>query len=186
MVVGQFGSTEDVSGVATGSMLLQTATMIVTGLSMGVTISVGEKIGMRKPREAGQAIGSGICLFAVFAVVMTGTLVGGAGILAGLLHAPEEAFGQTVAYIRICGSGSLFIVAYNLLGAVFRGIGDSKTPFVTVSIACVINIVGDLVLVAGFGMGAAGAALATVAAQTFSVLISFVIIRRKERCRLNF
>lgn len=50
LVVGQFGSTEDVSGVATGSMLLQTATMIVTGLSMGVTISVGEKIGMRKPR----------------------------------------------------------------------------------------------------------------------------------------
>ena len=132
LVVGQFGSTEDVSGVATGSMLLQTATMIVTGLSMGVTISVGEKIGMRKPREAGQAIGSGICLFAVFAVVMTGALVGGAGILAGLLHAPEEAFGQTVAYIRICGSGSLFIVAYNLLGAVFRGIGDPKTPFVTV------------------------------------------------------
>ena len=101
LVVGRFGSTEDVSGVATGSMLLQTATMIVTGLSMGVTISVGEKIGMRKPREAGQAIGSGICLFAVFAVVMTGALVGGAGILAGLLHAPEEAFGQTVAYIRI-------------------------------------------------------------------------------------
>lgn len=180
LVVGQFAQTPDVSGVATGSMLLQTITMIITGLAMGITILVGENIGKREPERAGRAIGGGICLFAVFAVLLTALMVGGAEVLARLLHAPEAAFSHTVTYIRICGAGSLFIVAYNVLGAVFRGIGDAKTPLLTVSIACVINIVGDLLLVAVFHMGAAGAAVATVAAQAISVLISIVIIRKKS------
>lgn len=178
LVVGQFAETADVSGVATGSMLLSTVTMIITGLSMGITILVGEKIGRGEPEEAGRAIGGGICLLAVFAMLLTAVLMGGAEVLAGLLHAPEEAFAQTAMYIRICGAGSVFIVAYNMLGAVFRGIGDSKTPLITVMIACVVNIAGDLLLVAVFHMGTAGAALATVAAQAVSVVISLFIIRK--------
>lgn len=142
LVVGQFAQTADVSGVATGSMLLQTVTMVVTGLSMGITILVGERIGRREPEDAGRAIGGGICLFACFAVLLTAVLVGGAEVLARLMHAPEHAFHQTVLYIRICGAGSLFIVAYNVLGSIFRGIGDSRTPLLTVAIACVINIFG--------------------------------------------
>lgn len=180
LVVGQFSHTADVSGVATGSMLLQTVTMIITGMTMGITILVGEKIGEKRPKEAGDAIGGGICLFAVFAVVLTVILVGGAEQIAYLMHAPEQAFYQTVVYIRICGAGAVFIVAYNVLGGVFRGIGDSKTPLLTVIIACVVNIVGDLLLVAVFGMGAAGAALATVAAQGISVFLSFLIIKGKK------
>lgn len=179
LVVGQFASTADVSGVATGSMLLQTMTMIVTGLAMGITVVVGERIGRREPVQAGRAIGSGICLFGVCAVFLTAVMAGGAEPLSVLMHAPEEALSQTAAYVRICGAGSVFIVAYNVLGAVFRGIGDSKTPLFTVAVACVINIAGDLLLVAGFHMGAAGAALATVAAQAISVLLSFGLIRKK-------
>ena len=137
LVGGQFAQTADVSGVATGSMLLQTVTMVVTGLSMGITILVGERIGRREPEDAGRAIGGGICLFACFAVLLTAVLVGGAEVLARLMHAPEHAFHQTVLYIRICGAGSLFIVAYNVLGSIFRGIGDSRTPLLTVAIACV-------------------------------------------------
>ena len=169
LVVGQFAQTADVSGVATGSMLLQTVTMVVTGLSMGITILVGERIGRREPEDAGRAIGGGICLFACFAVLLTAVLVGGAEVLARLMHAPEHAFHQTVLYIRICGAGSLFIVAYNVLGSIFRGIGDSRTPLLTVAIACVINIFGDLLLVAGFHMGAAGAALAAARGVALAV-----------------
>ncbi|MGI6054507.1 MAG: MATE family efflux transporter [Clostridium sp.] len=180
LVVGQFAATEDVSGVATGSMLLHAATMIVMGLTMGITVAVGERIGRGRPGEAGQAIGSGICLFGVFAVLMTAVIGGGAEFLAGFLHAPEAAFSQTVEYVRICGLGSVFIVAYNVLGSVFRGIGDSKTPLFTVTIACAVNIAGDLLFVACFGMGAAGAALATVAAQAVSVLISLLVIRKRQ------
>ena len=180
LVVGQFASTADVSGVATGSMLLSTVTMIITGLSMGITILVGERIGSQRPKEAGRAIGSGICLFIVFGVLLTLLMIGGAGFLANALHAPAEAFDQTCHYIAICGGGSLFIIAYNVLGAVFRGTGDSKTPLLTVMIACVVNICGDLLLVAVFHMGAAGAAIATVAAQAVSVIISLAVIRKRQ------
>ena len=132
-------------------------------------------------------IGGGICLFAVFGVLLTVVLLAGAEPLARLLHAPEEAFAETVEYIRICGGGSLFIVAYNVLGAVFRGIGDARTPLFTVMLACVINIGGDLLLVEGFHLGAAGAALATVAAQAVSVVVSLAVIRRrKDRLPFHF
>ncbi len=179
LIVGQFGETVDVSGVATGSMLLQTLTMVTIGLAMGITILVGERVGRRDAAAAGRAIGSGVCLFAVFAVVLTILMVGGAELWAKLLHAPTEAFSQTVDYIRICGLGSVFIVAYNVLGAIFRGAGDAKTPLLTVIIACIVNIFGDLLLVAVFDFGAAGAAWATVAAQGISVLVSLVLIKKK-------
>ena len=137
--------------------------------------------------EYDDAIGGGICLFAVFGVLLMVVLLAGAETLARLLHAPEEAFAETVEYIRICGGGSLFIVAYNVLGAVFRGIGDARTPLFTVMLACVINIGGDLLLVEGFHLGAAGAALATVAAQAVSVVVSLAVIRRrKDRLPFHF
>jgi len=180
LVVGQFAETPDVSGVATGSTVMQTVTNVVVGLAMGITILAGQKIGEREPEKAGRAVGAGICLFAVFGVVLTGFMAGGAELVARLMHAPTEAFEQTVSYIRICGLGSVFIVAYNVLGSIFRGVGDSKTPLVTVAIACVLNIVGDLIFVAVFHMGAAGAALATVIAQALSVVASIVIIRKKK------
>lgn len=180
LVVGQFAQTADVSGVATGSMLLQTVTGLIIGLAMGITILVGKKIGEGNSREAGQAVGSGICIFAVFAVILTVFLTVGANLLAKAMQAPEEAFAQTAGYIRICGAGIVFIVGYNVLGSIFRGIGDSKTPLVTVIIACISNIVLDLLFVAGFGMGASGAALATTISQGISVAASLVIIRRKQ------
>ncbi len=95
------------------------------------------------------------------------------------MNAPEEAFEQTSRYIAICGAGSLMIVAYNVLGSIMRGLGDSNTPLITVAIASVYNIAGDLLLVAVFHMGAAGAALATVSSQTISVLISLLILSRR-------
>ncbi len=179
LIVGKFADTEDVSGVATGSMLLSTVTMIITGLAMGITVLVGEKIGMKKPDEAGKAIGAGISLFFVFAVILTFAMTAGSDFLAKILNAPEEAVSQTSSYIFICGAGSAFIVAYNILGAIFRGIGDSKTPLMTVAIACTVNIAGDMVLVAVFDMGTIGAAIATVFAQAVSVFISFVVIVKR-------
>lgn len=100
--------------------------------------------------------------------------------LAKAMHAPKEAFEQTSNYIKICGIGTVFITAYNVIGAIFRGIGDSKTPLITVVIACIINIVGDLILVAVFNMGASGAAIATVSAQAISVFVSFYFISKKQ------
>jgi len=179
LVVGQFAAAEDVSAVSTGSQIMHSITTVITGLAMGLTVLVGQRIGEKRPELAGAAIGNGICLFGAMAVALTIVMVFGSEVAATIMHAPEEAFSQTVDYIRICSAGTIFIVAYNLLGSIFRGIGDSKMPLITVAIACVINIVGDLFFVAGMQMGAAGAALATVLAQAVSVVLSLLIIRRR-------
>ena len=183
LIVGQFGgSLADVyvSAVSTGSQVMQTVTIVITGLSMGLTVFVGTRIGAGQLREAGRIIGSGIWLFGIIAAAVTMVMVFTAPWMAQTMHAPEAAFDQTVSYITICSAGAVFIVAYNLVGSVFRGTGDSRMPLVTVAIACVLNIAGDLLLVAGFHMGAAGAAIATVFAQAASVLLSLLIIRRRS------
>lgn len=180
LVVGKFASTTDVSAVATGSMLMQSITTVLTSLAMGITILLGKKIGEQKQEEAGKVIGAGVALFAIIAVICTVVFVGGASFFAGVLHAPKDAFERTVAYVRICSSGILFIIAFNILGSIFRGLGDSKMPLITVAIACVANIGLDLLLVEGAKMGAAGAAIATVAAQAISVICSFIVIRKRQ------
>ena len=180
LIVGKFADSVHVSAVATGSQIMFTLTNLVASFSMGATILLGQKIGQGRGEESGRIIGTGILLFAAIALVFTAAVPLLAVQAARIMRAPEEAFGETVAYIRICGLGSVFIIAYNRIGSIFRGIGDSRTPLLTVLIASGINIVGDLALVAGLRMGTKGAALATVFAQALSVLFSFLIIRRKK------
>lgn len=100
--------------------------------------------------------------------------------LAVLMQAPQEAISLTTVYVRICGGGIFFIVAYNVLAAIFRGLGDSRSPLIFVAVACVVNIIGDLILVAGFHLDAAGAAIATVAAQAVSVVLAIVLLKKKD------
>lgn len=183
LIVGQFGGENAdvfVSAVSTGSQIMMTLTVVITGLAMGLTVYVGEKIGAGKRDEAGEIIGSGITLFGVISLVLTVLMVAFSSSLASVMHAPEEAFENTVLYVAICSAGTLCIVAYNLIGSIFRGTGDSKIPLITVAIACVLNIVGDFLLVAVLGLGASGAAIATVFAQAMSVVISLFIIRKRS------
>lgn len=180
LVVGQFGTAVDVSAVATGSQVMHTVMMLVNGLAMGVTILLGQKIGEKKADEAGDVIGGSIIMFAILAIFLTVLMVVFAAPLSSLLQAPPEAFDKTVGYVRICSAGAIFIVAYNAIGSIFRGLGDSKTPLITVAVACVVNILGDLLFVAAFHMAAAGAALATIMAQGVSVVLSLLLVRRQE------
>lgn len=179
-VVGTFASSVDVSAVSTGSQIMMTLTNLVSSFAMGTTILLGQQIGSGKRKEGGQTVGSAIALFAVIAVIMSALLVLFARQISAVMNAPAEAFDKTAGYVRICGGGMIVIVAYNLIGCIFRGLGDSRTPLITVAIACVCNIAGDLILCAGFKMGTEGAAIATVFAQVVSVIVSFFIIRRKE------
>lgn len=180
LIIGKFGLASDISAVSTGSQIMQTVTVVITGLSMGITILAGQKIGEKLPEQAGEAVGSGICLFILLGIATSILMAAFAQPVSVLMKAPDEAFAQTVSYVRICGAGGIFIVAYNILGSIFRGIGDSKMPLITVAIACVLNIAGDLLFIAVFQMGVAGAAIATVAAQAISVVISYFIIRRRQ------
>ena len=192
MIVGQFAQSLDVSAVSTGSQMMMTITNLVTSFAMGTTILLGQRIGEGRGREGGTVVGASICLFGAIALALTALVPILSRPLGRLMNAPREAFDATAAYIRICGLGSVFIIAYNLIGSIFRGIGDSKTPLMTVLIACACNIAGDLLMVAVFGLGAAGAAMATVLAQAVSVGISLLVLRKKalpfqlERSHVRF
>lgn len=180
MIVGQFGTTTGLSGISTGSNIMNMATFVVAGLAMAVTVQISKYIGMQKQERIGRLIGCTIALFSSISIVLSVVLIVLARPLAQLMQAPAEALDLTVQYIRICGTGFLLITAYNTISSVFRGLGDSKSPLLFVFIACVVNIIGDLVLVAGCNMNVAGAAIATVAAQGVSVILSVFIIRKKE------
>ena len=179
LVVGQFGSAADVSAVSTGSQLMHTITVFITGLSMGTTILLGQSIGAGEHKKTGDIIGAAIWLFGILGAVITILVPLFSSPLCRLMQTPAEAFDRTVQYVSICAGGALFIVAYNVLGSVFRGMGDAKTPLLAVGIACAVNIAGDLLFVAVFNMAAAGAALATVLAQAVSVVLCVLIIRKK-------
>lgn len=190
LVVGQFADASHVSAVSTGSWLMQLITSFVVGIAMGTTILLGRRLGEGKPEEAGRIIGASTVLFAVIGIVITALMEFFAVPIAGIMQTPPEAFEATVMYVRICSAGSVFIVAYNVLGSIFRGIGNSRMPLITVAIACVFNIAGDLLLVGVFHIATAGAAIATVLAQALSVVISLWIIRRQPLpftiCRKDF
>lgn len=180
LVVGQFGTTAGISGVSTGSSIVNLVTFTITGLSMGVTVVMGRYFGEKKEEKVGKVVGGAIFLFFILAVVLASFMLIFARPLALLMQAPEEAIDLTVLYVRICGGGIFFIIAYNVISSISRGIGDSKMPLVFVGIACVVNILGDLLFIAVFHWNVAGAALATVLAQAVSVILSVIIIKKRN------
>lgn len=144
LVVGRFGTTEGLSAVSTGSQVLNLVTFVITQFAMGVTVLIARYIGEKKPEQIGALIGGAIVVFTMISVVLFIVMIVFSRQIAVIMQAPKEAVGLTSVYVKICGSGIFFIVAYNLLSAIFRGLGDSKSPLIFVAVACVINIVGDL------------------------------------------
>ncbi len=180
LVVGQFADASGVAAVSTGSTIMQTVTLIISGLTMGATILIGRKIGEQAYDQIGRIIGAAVAMFTVLALVLTAVSLLLADQFTAWMKVPQQAVSQCVDYVTICSLGTIFIVFYNVISGIFRGIGNSKLPLIFVFIACVVNIVGDVVLVAGFHLGAAGAAAATIAAQAVSVVLSLVIIQRTK------
>ena len=191
IIIGHFGSTAGLSGVSTGSSVLNLVTLVVTWLSMGVTVLIGRYLGEANREKIGPLLGGTAVLFSLISALLFVVMFFSARHIAVIMRSPPEAEGLTALYIRICGLGIFFIVAYNVVSAVFRGLGDSRTPMLLVAFACCVNVILDLALVAGFRMDVAGAALATVAAQAASVLLAALLVRRRglpfavRRCDLR-
>lgn len=180
LVVGRFGSTSGLSAVSTGSQVLNLVTFVVIQFAMGITVLIARYLGEKRPEQIGSVIGGAVLVFTCISIGLFILMVCFARPISILMQAPTEAVDLTADYVRICGSGIFFIVAYNLMSAIFRGLGDSKSPLLFVLVACIVNVVGDLVLVAGFHKDAAGAALATVLAQALSVVFAVVLLVKKE------
>lgn len=179
LVVGRFGTTAGISGVSTGSNMINLVIFTIAGLSTAITVLIARYIGERRMEDAGKVIGGAIAFFTALSVVLAVLLLLLARPFAMLMQAPAEALDQTVTYVRICGGGIFFIIAYNVISSVFRGMGNSRLPLIFVAIACVVNIFADLLFVAVFHWDVAGAALATVLAQAVSVVLSLLIIKKE-------
>ncbi|MFI3322535.1 MAG: MATE family efflux transporter [Rikenellaceae bacterium] len=180
LIVGNFSQIQDVSAVSTGSQLINTLTSLCVGFAMGTTIFIGQKKGENREDEIGSIITNSIILFMALAIVIMVLMLLFHDQILSVMNTPEDALNQTSKYIFYSSIGVPMIFAYNVLGSIFRGLGDSKTPLMAVAIACVANIIGDLILVAYFGLGSGGAAIATALAQTISVVVSIYIIKKRS------
>lgn len=180
LVVGRYGDASSISAVGTGSAFMQMVTCVITSLAMGTTVTIGQHIGEKNKRQAGDAVGTSILLFLAVGVFLTVLLEVFAGQIAVLMQVPESAYEKTVSYIRICGGGTLVIISYNVISGILRGVGNAKLPLLFVGIACAVNIVGDVLLIGVFRMDVAGAAIATVSAQFVSVVASLLVLRRQK------
>lgn len=178
LVVGKFGSPDGISAVSTGSNIINLFTFMIAGLTMGVTVLIGRYIGEKRENKIGKMLGGAIALFITMTIALTLFVTLGARLLADIMKAPAKDL--TVQYIIICGCGLVFIFAYNIISGIFRGMGNSRLPLIFVTIACIVNIAGDLLFVAVFEWNVIGAALATVMAQAVSVVLSLIIIKKQK------
>jgi len=192
LVVGHFATSADVSAVSTGSQIMQSYTGIISSLASALTVMLGQALGRKDESAVADTIGGGLILFIIIGAVMSVLALLTANLFTNLMNAPTEAYEMTLQYVRICGGGLVVICLYNLLGSIFRGLGNANTPLLAVAIACVFNIFGDLFFVAVLHMGAAGTAIATVMAQAISVIFCAIMIIksdsglfRKQNLRFN-
>ena len=172
-VVGQYADSAAVSAVAIGSQVMQT----ITGVILGITI--GQYLGAKREKDMAKTVGTIICVFGLFSIVLTIFMTLFTNPIATIMHTPVESLKYTQQYIFICSCGIPFIIGYNAVSGILRGMGDSKTPLYFIAIACVINIAVDIILVDFFKMGAIGAAIATVGAQGISFILAVLFLWKK-------
>ena len=179
-ITGQFYGVDSITAVANGSQVMHMITVILVGLAMGATVIIGRAVGGNRMDDAGKAVRNTVTLFMVLAAALMAVLLCLARPIVILIGTPEEAVAETVQYLIICFLGIPFITAYNITSAIFRGMGDSKSPMYFIAIACAANIGLDYLFLGAWKMGAAGAALGTTLSQTISVVISLAVILRKN------
>lgn len=185
-IVGQFGGVSSTTAVSIGSQIMHMLTVMIVGLAMGATVMIGRCIGAKDYKKASETIGNTATMFMGIAIILMIVLLAAVRPIVSVMSTPAEAVEGTIRYLTICFIGIPFITAYNIISAIFRGMGDSKSPMYFIAIACAANIVLDYVFIGGLHLGPAGAALGTTCAQVISVMISLVmIIRQREKFSLS-
>lgn len=179
-VVGKYCSAESVAAVSTGTQVTQIITSLITGLTLGSTILIGDYMGRKEYEYVKKTIGTTLTIFAAAALVLTVLMLMFERQLLIALKTPQESFSLTMEYVTVCSLGNIFICGYNAISAILRGYGDSTRPMIFVGIACVINIVLDFVFVKFCGLNVIGTALATVISQGVSMAIAIVYLKKKD------
>lgn len=179
-IIGQYNGVESTTAVSIGSQVMHMLTVMIVGLAMGGTVMIGQAVGAGERKKASKAIGNTISLFLSISFFLTLILLILVKPITSVMSTPEEAVPGTISYLRICFIGIPLITAYNIISAIFRGLGDSKSPMIFIAIACAANIALDYLFIGMMSLGPAGAALATTIAQTISVISAFLIIRKRK------
>lgn len=185
-ITGQFRTIADITAVSIGSQVMHMLTVMIVGLAMGSTVTIGRAVGAGDRGRAACATGNTVTLFMVLSLALTAALFASAEAIVAVMSTPPDAAAGAARYLKICFAGIPFITAYNIISSIFRGLGDTKSPMYFVAAACAVNIALDYIFIGGFGMGPEGAALATIFAQAASVALAlFFITRRKGEISIS-
>ena len=179
-IIGQFDGTAGTTAVSIGSQVMHMLTVMIVGLAMGVTVSIGQAVGANNKQKASKTIGNTVILFMIVSIALTLLLVFLVNPIVSIMSTPQEAVAGTKVYLTICFVGIPCITAYNIISSIFRGLGDSKSPMYFIAVACVANIVLDYVFIGGMNLGPAGAALGTTLSQAISVIIALTVILKQK------
>ena len=177
-IIGQFEGVASTTAVSIGSQVMHMLTVMIVGLAMGSTVSIGQAVGAGDRKKAASGIGNTVTLFMCLSVVLTVALLVFVRPVVTIMSTPEAAVPGTVEYLTICFIGIPFITAYNIISSIFRGLGDSKSPMYFIAVACAANIALDYLFMGALHLGPSGAALGTTLSQAVSVIIALVVIRR--------
>ena len=179
-IIGQFGAVYDTTAVSIGSQVMHMLTVMIVGLAMGATVFIGQATGGNDPKKTARGIGNTVTIFMAVSVVLTVILVALVKPITALMSTPADAVPGTIDYLTICFIGIPFITAYNVISAIFRGMGDSKSPMYFIAIACAANIGLDYLFMGALHLGPAGAALGTTLSQAVSVIVSLAVILKRK------
>ncbi len=180
LIIGKYCSADSISAVSIGTQVTQIITSVITGMTLGGTILVGKYIGMHKEETAKKAIGTTLSIFAIISLILTVIMLLLSDVILTLLQTPESAYPAAKQYVCICFVGIFFICGYNAISSILRGYGDSVRPMIFVFIACILNIILDIVFVCYLHLDAAGTALATIMSQGISMLFSILYLNRNR------
>ena len=179
-IVGQYENVAATTAVSIGSQVMHMLTVMIVGLAMGTTVTIGQAVGGGNRKKAAQAVGNTVTLFMALSVALAALLLLAVRPIVSVMSTPAEAVEGTVRYLTVCFIGIPFITAYNITSSVFRGLGDSKSPMYFIAVACVVNIALDYLFIGALRLGPLGAALGTTLSQCVSVIISLAVIVKKR------
>ncbi len=174
-ITGRFDPVAATTAVSIGSQVMHMLTVMLVGLAMGATVSIGQAVGSKK--DTSPYIGGTVSLFLALSVVLTAVLCVLVNPIVSVMATPAEAVDGTVSYLLVCFLGIPFITAYNIISSIFRGMGDSRRPMYFIAVACVCNIALDYLFIGALSLGPTGAALGTTLSQAISVILSLLVIR---------
>ena len=179
-IIGQFEGVAGTTAVSVGSQVMHMLTVMIVGLAMGATVSIGQAVGAKDRKKAADCTGNTVTVFLVLSVILTAVLLLSVRGIVSVMSTPEEAVEGTVRYLIVCFLGIPFITAYNIISSIFRGLGDSKSPMYFIAVACGVNIVLDYLFMGAFHLGPVGAALGTALSQAVSVGVSFLMMKKRK------